>query len=375
MIEDINARIKKLTDKIQEFKDILNIEEKRKKMCTLQMKMAEPHFWDDQKSSSAVINELKALKEDVESFQEVEDKINELKDLVALGDSSYCKDIVNELERVEKETKKVSLKVLFQGKFDASNAILEINSGAGGTEACDWAHMLFRMYFRWAEEKKYKVKVLNELRGEEAGIKSITMVVEGYRAYGLLKAEKGVHRLVRISPFDANKRRHTSFASVEALPEIKGEIEVEIKPEELRIDTFRASGAGGQHVNRTDSAVRITHLPTGIVIACQNERSQHQNKHTALNILKAKLYQRKEEEQKREREKLSGNKMKIEWGSQIRSYILHPYLLVKDHRTGYEVPQAKDVLDGKIDEFIYSFLKKRLEDDKKNSPQSESEKN
>jgi peptide chain release factor 2 len=234
---------------------------------------------------------------------------------------------------------------------------VEINSGAGGTEACDWSNMLFRMYVKWAESKGFKLKVLDELRAEEAGIKSITFFIEGRRAYGLLRSERGVHRLVRISPFDANKRRHTSFASVDVLPEIKEDIEIEIKPEDLRIDTFRSSGAGGQHVNVTDSAVRITHLPSGIVVSCQNERSQHQNKYTAMKILKAKLYEIKEKENRKELEKVTGKKQKIEWGSQIRSYVLHPYLLVKDHRTNTEEHNARAVLDGQIDEFIYAYLR------------------
>jgi len=365
MLEELTQRLLKVEKDILEFKDLLSIEKKTERMSELQMKMAEPGFWDDQSSSLETINELKSLKEDVESFRGVEERVGELKDLLSLEDESYFKDIEAELSALEDETEKVRLNILFQGKFDEANAILEINSGAGGTEACDWAGMLLRMYTRWSEDKKFTVKVINELRGEEAGIKSVTLLIEGRRAYGLLKAEKGVHRLVRISPFDSNKRRHTSFASLEVLPEVKGEIEIEVRPEDLKVDTYRASGAGGQHVNKTDSAVRITHLPTGIVVACQNERSQHQNKHTALNILKAKLYQIEEEKKRREMEKLSGSKMKIEWGSQIRSYVLHPYLMVKDHRTGFEMPQAKDVLDGKLDGFIYSYLKKRLEDDKK----------
>lgn len=375
MFDEIRQRLDKLDEDIREFKSLLNIEKKTEIMSRLQAKMAAPGFWDDQQKSLEVINELKELKEDVESFQGVEEKAVELKDLISLSDESYLKDIVKELDSLEKETERVRLKVLFQGKFDGANAILEINSGAGGTEACDWAGMLFRMYFRWAEDKKFKARVLNELRGEEAGLKSVTVLIEGRRAYGMLKAERGVHRLVRISPFDANKRRHTSFASVEVLPEVKDDIEIEVRPEDLKVDTFRASGAGGQHVNKTDSAVRLTHIPTGIVVGCQNERSQHQNKHTALTILKAKLYQIEEEKKRKEMEKISGNKMKIEWGSQIRSYVLHPYLMVKDHRTGFEVPQAKDVLDGKIDGFIYSYLKKRLEDDKKISTQRASEEN
>ncbi len=365
MIDELRQRLDRLGKIISEFKQLLNIEEKKQRMGQLQIKMAAPDFWNDQEHSLEVINELKGVKEDVESFQEIEMKVNELADLLAMEDEEYYESISREIGDLEIQAEKVQLNLLFQGKFDSANAIMEINSGAGGTEACDWAGMLFRMYFRWAEDKKFKLKVLNELRGEEAGLKSVTFLVEGRRAYGMLKAERGVHRLVRISPFDANKRRHTSFASVEVLPEVKDEINIEIRPEELKVDTYRASGAGGQHVNRTDSAVRITHLPTGIVVACQNERSQHQNKHTALTILKAKLYQLKEEEKRKEMEKISGNKMKIEWGSQIRSYVLHPYLMVKDHRTGHEVPQAKDVLDGQIDGFIISYLKKQLEYDKK----------
>ena len=263
-----------------------------------------------------------------------------------------------ETKKFEENLEKIKLKVLFNEKFDDSNAIVELNSGAGGTEACDWASMLFRMYFRWAEDKKFKFNVLDEVKGEEAGIKNITFLIEGIRAYGMLKSERGVHRLVRVSPFDANKRRHTSFASVDVLPEIREDIDIEIKPEELEIITCRASGAGGQHVNKTDSAVRITHLPTGIVVGCQNERSQHQNKQVALRVLKAKLYELKEEEKKKNLEKISGTKQRIEWGSQIRSYVLYPYLLVKDHRTDLENHDAWGVLDGKLDDFIYAYLKR-----------------
>ena len=365
--EECRQRLTRLKERIDEFSELLNIDTKKEKLYQLQLKMGEPAFWNDSKASSSLIDELKALKDDVDKFQELDERFKALQDLLELQDSSYEKDVLTELGYLEEEVDKFKLTILFQGKFDNSNAIVEINSGAGGTEACDWASMLFRMYARWAQDKGFPVKTLDEVRGEEAGIKNVTLLVEGKNAYGLLKTEKGVHRLVRISPFDANRRRHTSFASVNVLPEVKDASDLQIKQEELKIETFRASGAGGQHVNRTDSAVRMIHLPTGIVVTCQNERSQYQNKQTALKILKAKLYQLREEEKKKEMDVLAGNKRKIEWGSQIRSYILHPYLLVKDHRTGLEVTQAKGVLDGKIDEFIYQYLWKSLEDDQKSS--------
>ncbi len=361
MFEELTERLKKIELKIQEFHQTLNIEVKAEKMRQLQLAMAAPDFWNDPQKSQAVIEELKTIKEDVDDYRNLHGKFQELSDLLQLEDAAYAKDIERELRVLEKEVEAFQLKVFFQGHFDHANGIMEINSGAGGTEACDWANMLYRMYVRWAQGKQFKIKTLAEIRGEEAGLKHITFLIEGKNVYGLLKAERGVHRLVRISPFDSNKRRHTSFASVDVLPEITGGVAIEIKSEDLRIDTYRASGAGGQHVNRTDSAVRITHEPTGIVVACQNERSQHQNKQNALKILKAKLYQMKEDEQKKELEQLGGHKRKIEWGSQIRSYVLHPYLMVKDHRTNYETSGAKEVLDGNIDEFIYQYLMASLE--------------
>jgi len=357
MSEDLSKRVQELETQTQTLGDLLAIQQKRTKLQQLQSRMSEPGFWDDQKKASGVVSELKVVKGDIDAWDEVYQRLKDLQDLIALGDASLEADIIKEVQALELECEHLRLAVLFSGKFDQANAILEINAGAGGTEACDWASMLFRMYFRWAEDKKFKLKVLNEIRGEEAGIKNITFFIEGQRAYGLLRSEKGVHRLVRISPFDANKRRHTSFASVDVLPEIKEDADIQIKPEELKIDTFRSSGAGGQHVNVTDSAVRLTHIPTGIVVACQNERSQHQNRQQALNILKAKLYALKEQENKKKLENMSGKKRKIEWGSQIRSYVLHPYLLVKDHRTDFEDHNAWVVLDGKLDEFMYNYLK------------------
>jgi peptide chain release factor 2 len=357
MTQEIKKQLEELRREVKSLEELLNVETKRSQVKKLQLEMSGPGFWENSKAASIVVTELKAVKSDVEDWDSISNKLNDLGELFSLADAGLESNISQELKKLKKDCDKLKLQVLFSEKFDDNNAIVEINSGAGGTEACDWANMLFRMYYRWAERKKFKLKTLNELRAEEAGLKSITFTIEGRRAYGLLKSEKGVHRLVRISPFDANKRRHTSFASVEVIPEIKEAIEIEIKSEDLRIDTYRASGAGGQHVNVTDSAVRITHLPTGTNVACQNERSQYQNKQVALNILKAKLYKLKEEEKKKELAKMSGKKQKIEWGSQIRSYVLHPYLLVKDHRTNFENHAAKAVLDGKLDEFMYDYLK------------------
>ncbi len=359
MNSEILERIKKIKDSLREFSKILNIDRKEKRLEEIKKEMASSDFWRSPHLSSKIMEEFKSLKKGVEEIKEMEKRVKEIEELAELEDVSLEEEIKKELEKVEKEIEKIRLRTLFSEKFDKNNAIVEINAGAGGTEACDWVAMLFRMYFRWAEDKNFKVKILDELKGEEAGIKNIIFLVEGEFAYGLLRAEKGVHRLVRISPFDANRRRHTSFASVNVLPEIVDK-KIEINPDDLKIETFRASGHGGQHVNRTDSAVRITHIPTGIVVNCQNERSQYQNRQTALKILQAKLYALYEEEKRKKMEKLGGEKKKIEWGSQIRSYILHPYLLVKDHRTQVESSSAYEVLDGKIDEFIYQYLKQNV---------------
>ncbi len=297
----------------------------------------------------------------------MEGEIDTLEEMIELAeeDESLKPELEENLKQLAKEIDNAEIETFLNGKHDSSNAIVTIHSGAGGTEACDWVSMLFRMYSMWCDKNGYKIEIMDMQPGDEAGYKNITFLVNGDRAYGYLKTENGVHRLVRISPFDANKRRHTSFASVSVLPEIEDDdSEIEIDPSELRIDTFRASGAGGQHVNKTDSAVRITHIPTGIVVTCQNERSQHKNKAYALKILKSKLYQLKQEEKRKELERLEGEKKKIEWGSQIRSYVLHPYKMVKDHRTGVEKKDmaALAVLDGELDDFIKEALKIVKED-------------
>ncbi len=323
--------------------------------------MSEAGFWDKPDESARAVKQLKSLKLTVDSWQAISDRyeeLAELADILKVEDKELIANLSHNLDTLLKEVSGLEFKTLLGGEFDKSNAILSINAGAGGTESCDWVAMLFRMYSRWAESKDYQVKNIDVLFGEEAGIKNITVLIEGDYAYGYLKAERGVHRLVRISPFDANKRRHTSFASVDVIPEIEEDADLKIGEGDLRIDVYRSSGAGGQSVNTTDSAVRITHIPTGITVQCQNERSQHQNKQTAMKILKARLY---EFERKKKEEELfkqyGAQKKKIEWGSQIRSYVMHPYNLVKDHRTEYETADVAKVMDGSLDEFIERYLR------------------
>ncbi len=287
----------------------------------------------------------------------MDEEIEMILEFIEMGDSSFENDLEEKMNILEKEIDNFKIKLLLDEKYDSNNAILTINSGAGGTEACDWAEMLYRLYDRWANKKDFKVEILDSLAGEEAGLKSITMNIKGSFAYGYLKGEKGVHRLVRISPFDSNARRHTSFAAINVMPEIEDDVEINIKTEDLKIDTYRASGAGGQHVNTTDSAVRITHLPTNTVVTCQNERSQLKNRETAMKILKSKLFEIEMEKKEKEMANLKGVDSKIEWGSQIRSYVFQPYKMVKDHRTKAEEGNVEKVMDGDIDLFINEYLK------------------
>lgn len=322
--------------------------------------MNDPSFWEDIKRSQKVNKEVKLLKNKIQKYESIKSRIEDIEVLIQLGmeedDSSLMEEIRKELSSLEKDVEALRLETLLNGPYDSNNAIIEIHAGAGGTEAMDWASMLLRMYTRWCESKGYKVETLNLLPGEEAGVKSVTLQVTGENAYGYLKAEKGVHRLVRISPFDASGRRHTSFASLEVMPEIEDDEDLDIKPEDLRIDTYRAGGAGGQHVNKTESAVRITHIPTGIVVQCQNERSQIQNRETAMKVLRARLLELREAEKQKELEKVQGEKKSIEWGSQIRSYVFHPYSMVKDHRTNQETGNIQAVMDGDLDPFINAYL-------------------
>ena len=322
--------------------------------------MADASFWENQDASKDVIREKKTLQRQLEMWHGLTQKHDDLYTLVEMceeaDDSSLFPEIASVADSLDQAINDVEFKQMLSGEHDQGNAILSINAGAGGTEAQDWAQMLFRMYLRWCERRGFRTEIVDMLSDDEAGIKSATIMVEGEYAFGYLKAERGVHRLVRISPFDTNKRRHTSFASVMAIPEIDDDIEVEIDEEDLRIDTFRSSGAGGQKVNKTSSAIRITHLPTNIVVQCQNERSQHKNKAQAMKILRARLYELQEQEQAEEKEKLQGEKRVIAWGSQIRSYVMHPYQMVKDHRTSHETSNVTEVMDGDLDAFMRAYL-------------------
>lgn len=333
----------------------------KKELKELEDKTMSEGFWNDSKMSGKVLQDIKSLKGKITRFSNINSETNNLIELNELllieEDQEMAEEILKNTIKVEKDIEKLELEILLSGKFDKNNAIITLHPGAGGTESQDWAEMLYRMYTRWAVANGYNVKELDYLEGEEAGIKSVTALIQGENAYGYLKGEMGVHRLVRISPFDSGGRRHTSFASLEVLPEITDDIEIDINQEDLRIDTYRASGAGGQHINKTDSAVRITHIPTGIVVSCQTERSQIQNKETAMKMLKSKLLDLKEKEQKEKIEDLKGDQRDIAWGSQIRSYVFCPYTMVKDHRTGYEVGNVESVMDGEIDGFIEAYLK------------------
>ncbi len=327
--------------------------------------MSQPNFWQEVESSSKLVSVLKNLKSCVDPFEKCVKKLEDIRALAEVSlkerDEEFLKHLEEEIGTLEKEIQTLETQSFLNGPFDRNNAILSINAGAGGTESCDWSNMLLRMYTRWADNHHYRVMMTDILPGEEAGIKNVTLTIEGEMVYGYLKGEKGVHRLVRISPFDANKRRHTSFASVDVIPEIEDEIEVQINPDDLRIDIFRSSGPGGQSVNTADSAVRMTHIPTGIVVQCQNERSQLQNRQTAMKILRARLYERKSKEQEERMAKEYGKKQKIEWGSQIRSYVMHPYFLVKDHRTEIETAQVQKVMDGDLSLFIEGYLRMKKE--------------
>ncbi len=330
----------------------------------LEDQTSKSEFWEDTENTAKVLSEIKKIKNKYSKYKNLEKEIQnllELSELVQLEyDEEIAKDIIKNTKLEQKILEKLELETLLSGKYDSNNAIVTIHPGAGGTESQDWAEMLYRMYTRWATKNEYQVKELDYLEGEEAGIKSVTFEIVGPNAYGYMKGEKGVHRLVRISPFDSGGRRHTSFASVEVLPEITEDIEININPDDLRIDTYRASGAGGQHINKTSSAIRITHIPTNIVVACQSERSQIQNRETAMKMLKSKLFDLKEQEHKDKIEDLKGEQREIAWGSQIRSYVFCPYTMVKDHRTNFEVGNVQGVMDGDLDGFMESFLKNNI---------------
>lgn len=323
--------------------------------------MEEPDFWDNPEKSQESMKTLKSLKDDIETYQRLENQYEEIEMLIEMGyeenDPAVIPEIEETLQSFQNTLEDIRIKTLLSGEYDESNAIVTLHAGAGGTESCDWASMLYRMYTRWADKKGYQVEVLDYLDGDEAGIKAVTFEVNGPKAYGYLKSEKGVHRLVRISPFNAAGKRQTSFVSCDVMPDIEEDVDVEINMDDLRIDTYRSSGAGGQHINKTSSAIRITHLPTGIVVQCQNERSQHQNKDKAMQMLKAKLYLLKQQENAEKASDIRGEVKEIGWGNQIRSYVMQPYKMVKDLRTGEESGNVDSVMDGNIDPFINAYLK------------------
>ena len=323
--------------------------------------MEAPDFWDNPERSQNMMKELKYLKDDMETYQNLQSQMEDMETMIEMGyeenDPELIPEIQEMLDQFEKSFESIRIKTLLSGEYDKNDAIVKLNAGAGGTEACDWCSMLYRMYTRWADQHGYALEVLDYLDGEEAGIKSVTFEVRGENAYGYLKSEKGVHRLVRISPFNAAGKRQTSFVSCDVMPDIDEDLDVEINDEDIRIDTYRSSGAGGQHINKTSSAIRITHFPTGIVVTCQNERSQHMNKEKAMQMLKAKLYMLAQEEQAAKLSGIRGEVTDIAWGNQIRSYVMQPYTMVKDHRTNEETGQVDNVLDGDIDRFINAYLK------------------
>lgn len=344
--------------------NLFDISKLEKELKELETETSKTEFWEDTENTAKVLTKIKKIKSKYTKYKELESEIINLLELAELVKQEYeeeiAKDIIKNTKKQQEKLEKLELETLLSGKYDSNNSIVTIHPGAGGTESQDWAEMLYRMYTRWAIKNGYEVKELDYLEGEEAGLKSVTFEIKGENAYGYMKSEKGVHRLVRISPFDSGGRRHTSFASVEVLPEITDNIEININTEDLRIDTYRASGAGGQHINKTSSAVRITHIPTNIVVACQSERSQIQNRETAMKMLKSKLLNLKEQEHKEKIEDLKGDQQDIAWGSQIRSYVFCPYTMVKDHRTNYEVGNVQGVMDGDIDGFMESYLKMKL---------------
>jgi peptide chain release factor 2 len=329
-----------------------------------EVKMGAPDFWDDNERAQKFIAEVNAIKGSVDQFQSLSSEYEELELMVQLAeeenDEDMAGEVIGSIGQLVRKLEEFELGLLLNQPYDKLNAILELHPGAGGTESQDWAEMLLRMYRRWAEKRDFKVEVLDYLPGDEAGVKSVTLLIKGYNAYGYLKAEKGVHRLVRISPFDSAGRRHTSFTSCDVMPEIDDDVEVEIRTEDLKVDVYRASGAGGQHINTTDSAVRMTHIPTGVVVTCQTERSQIKNRERAMKMLRSKLYERKIEEQEKHLAEIRGEQTDIAWGAQIRSYVFHPYSMVKDHRTLAETGNVGAVMDGDLDMFIDAFLRKQI---------------
>ena len=360
-LDPMRQELESYKEPLAEVTRALDLESKHQKIEELNREMEAPDFWNDADLSARKMKELKSLKDDVEITDKLKNSIEEIGMLMDMANEEDDADMVGEIrlmmDQMKEDFEKVRIKTLLSGEFDANNAIVTLHAGAGGTEACDWTAMLYRMYTRWAAAQGFEVEELDYLDGDEAGIKAVTFQVNGENAYGYLKSEKGVHRLVRISPFNANGKRQTSFSSCDVMPELEQDLDVEVKDEDIRIDTYRSSGAGGQHINKTSSAIRITHFPTGIVVQCQNERSQHMNKDKAMQMLKAKLYMLKMEEQRAKAEGIRGEVTDIAWGNQIRSYVFQPYTMVKDLRTGEETGNVSAVMDGDINPFINAYLR------------------
>lgn len=360
-LEQYKQEVNLYTDRIKELAASFKIEEKESRVAEIEKEMERGDFWDDNNRSQNMMKELKGLKSSLNEIKGLQDSFDEIVMTIEMAEEDddfiSADELKNQIDEFVAEFDRVKIAALLSDEYDANDAVIKINAGAGGTESCDWASMLYRMYTRYAESHGFAHEVIDFLDGDEAGIKSITFMVKGLNAYGYLKSEKGVHRLVRISPFNAQGKRQTSFTSVEVMPEIEEDLDVEINDDEIRVDTYRASGAGGQHVNKTSSAIRITHLPTGIVVQCQNERSQTKNKDMAMKMLKSQLYLKKKEEEAAKRDDIRGEVKEIGWGNQIRSYVMQPYTLVKDHRTKCEVADVHKVLDGYLDPFINDYLK------------------
>ena len=359
--EELRQQLENLKPDLTDLSEALGLSAMKEEIAGLEQKAAAPDFWNDMAQSQKILQKTSMLKNKVSSYEKLKARFEDAQALVDMADEeedlSILPEAKGEVAAIESALEDMRLSTLLTGEYDQNNAILTFHAGAGGTEAQDWAEMLYRMYCRWGERHNYKVKTLDYLDGEEAGLKSASILIEGINAYGYLKSEAGVHRLVRVSPFDSSGRRHTSFASLEVIPEIDDNMTIDINPEDIKMDVFRSSGAGGQHVNKTSSAVRLTHLPTGIIVACQNERSQHQNREVAMKMLMSKLVEIKEREHLEKIEDIKGVQKEISWGSQIRSYVFMPYTLVKDHRTGYEMGNIGAVMDGDLDGFINAYLK------------------
>ena len=360
-LEELRTNLINIKPELMELRGALDLENGAKEAAELEQKTSAPGFWDEPEQSQKVLQRIKQLKDKATRYEKLEGLYNDTLELIDMaleeGDESLYQEVQQDYDKFQAMLEEEKLSTLLKGEYDKNNAIMSFHAGAGGTEAQDWTGMLYRMYTHWAERRGFRYKILDYIGGEEAGIKSADILIEGENAFGYLKSEMGVHRLVRVSPFDASGRRHTSFAAVEVMPEMTDDVDIDIRPEDLKVDTYRSGGAGGQHVNKTESAIRITHIPTGIIVACQNERSQHQNREVAMRMLKSKLMEIKEREHLDKIEDIKGEQKKIEWGSQIRSYVFMPYTLVKDHRTGCENGNIQAVMDGDLASFINAYLK------------------